>query len=123
MFTTARLYALGALALLIVGMAGVIMYYRGNAIDAEARAARVTAERDTAIAVNAAKDKEIARLERQATINNQIMVDVHKELQELNAKAAETNQALTELETTNEGVKVFLDTALPDELKRLLNGR
>jgi hypothetical protein len=42
-------------------------------------------------------------------------------LNELNAKAAETNQALTELEANNAGVRVFLDTALPDELKRLLN--
>lgn len=102
-------------------MAGTIFYYRGNAIAAEARAARVTVERDTAIAISAQKDKEIARLEHQAAINNEIMVDLHQAMQDLNAKAAETNQALTELESTNADVRLFLDTALPADLKRLLN--
>lgn len=118
-----RLYALGALALLIVGMGGTIMYYRGNAISAEARAARVTVERDTVIAINEQKDKEIARLTRQAEINNNIMVDLHTAMQELNTKAAETSRALTELESTNADVRIFLDTALPAELKRVLNVR
>lgn len=116
-------YTLGALALLIVGMGGTIFYYRSEAIEAGADAARYRSERDTVIATNQAKDKEIERLTRQAEINNQIMVDVHKELQELNAKANETSQALSELENTNVDVKTFLDTALPDAYKRVLNGK
>lgn len=123
-------YTLGALALVFVGMSGAIGWYawdaaaeRAKAVAAQAEAARVRVERDTALAISAQKDKEIARMERQAAINNEIMVDLHTAMQELNTKAAETNQALSELETTNEGVKLFLDTALPAELKQLLNVR
>lgn len=123
-------YTLGALALVFVGMSGAIGWYawdaaaeRAKAVAAQAEAARVRVERDTALAISAQKDKEIARMERQAAINNKIMVDLHTAMQELNTKAAETNQALSELETTNEGVKLFLDTALPAELKQLLNVR
>jgi hypothetical protein len=123
-------YTLGALALVFVGMSGAIGWYawdaaaeRAKAVAAQAEAARVRVERDTALAISAQKDKEIARMERQAAINNEIMVDLHTAMQDLSAKASETNQALTELETTNEGVKIFLDTALPAELKQLLNVR
>lgn len=123
-------YTLGALALVFVGMSGAIGWYawdaaaeRAKAIAAQAEAARVRVERDAVLAISAQKDKEIARLTRQAEINNEIMVDLHTAMNELSAKANETNQALTELETTNEGVKIFLDTALPAELKQLLNVR
>lgn len=116
-------WVLSALALLIVGMGGTIQYYRASAIGAEAKAARVIVERDTALAVNVQKDKEIARLVKQAAINNDIMIDLHKEMQALNAAADATSQALTDLGNSNEGIKVFLDTPYPVELQRLLNQR
>lgn len=118
-----KLYAIGAAALVIVGMSAAIYKYRGDAIAAQAEAARVTVERDRVLAISAQKDREIERLVRLADINNSVLAEVRQELQDLNAKAAENNQQLAELENTNAEVRLFLDTALPADLKRLLNVR
>lgn len=118
-----RVYVIGAAALAFVGTWAGLLYYRGDAIAARADAARYAQERNTLIAVGEAKDREIARLVRQRNIDDNVLADIRKELQSISEAQTQASLALSELESANEGVRLFLDTALPDDLKRLLNVR
>lgn len=121
-------WVLGALAALIVGMSGAILYYRGDAaaeradrVAAQALAARLEGERQTAVKLNQAKDVEIARLTRQAEINNDIMADLHQSMLELSANVAKQQADLEEAERNDQSLTDWLDSPLPDSYIRLHN--
>lgn len=121
-------YVLGALALAFVGMAGAIGWYawdaaaeRAERVAAQAQAARFKSERDTAIALNTAKDIEIARLTRQAEINNDIMADLHQSMLELSASVAKQQADLAEAERNDPTLTEWLNLPLPDSYRRLHN--
>jgi hypothetical protein len=121
-------YVLAALGLLIVGMSGAIGWYawdasaeRAKAVAAIAEAARVRVERDTALAINRQKDLEIARLTRQAEINNDIMADLHQSMLELNASVAKQQADLEAAERDDPTLTDWLNLPLPDSYKRLPN--
>jgi hypothetical protein len=107
-------------ALAGIGLAGLVLlagllWYRAEAIAARADAARHLAERDAALAAN-------RRLAEQAEIDGRTVLGLSRELATIYARLAAEAADLAELERTDDAVRDYLDTPVPDAL-RLRLGR
>lgn len=116
-----RLYlALGTL-IAFLGLAAVALWYRGEAISAEAETRQAKADLATAVAANAAQQETIGRLRASAEANDRIVSQMTDQLAAINAAVADTNQQIGDLKDANEDVRAYLAGRVPDDLNRLLN--
>jgi LysB family phage lysis regulatory protein len=116
-----RLYlALGLLAVFL-GIGGVALWYRGQAISATADAAQARADLSTAVAANKAQEETIGRLRAAAATNDRILAKMADDIAGINSNTTETNQQIGELKDANEDVRAYLGAAVPADLKRLLD--
>lgn len=118
---TIRLYALGAVALLILALVAGLLWYRGQAIKAEADHAATKTSLAAAVAANAAQKEAIERLTAFRDMDDKLLTDLQASLVELNTQASVASAAVRELEKSNETVKGYLSLRLPDALRGLLN--
>lgn len=118
-----NLYAIGGAAIVILGLGAGLLWYRGEAIDAEAERDKARAELAIAAKVNADNLVVIQRMQEQQRINDRILLGYAEELAKINAGLQEQNDAIDELAETNEDVRAYLDTVVPDALRMQLNGR
>lgn len=112
-----RLAALAAF-LAIVGMA---LWYRSEAISAEAARERIAGQLATVAEVNRQQQATIERITRMRQNDDRILSDLTNEIARLTDVAAQTQESVTELEKTNENVRAYLAGAIPDDLRRVLN--
>ncbi len=117
----ATLSALGAIAFLALGLTA--LWYRGNAIAAEARADRLKVERDTALKANETLDKALASMAALRERENEIIADLTIELRDINDRFSAEVEAITDLEAANETVRDYLNSPIPDDLRRLYGGQ
>lgn len=110
-----------ALATLFVALIALALWYRGQAIGAEAEARRVRADLDTALAANAAQQRAIERMAAAAEVTNRIMLGVADQIAGINAALVATNEEIGDLKDANEDVRAFLGAPVPPDLERLLN--
>lgn len=116
-----RLYlALGLLAAFLA-LGGVAIWYRGQAISAEAETRKAKADLATAIAANAAQQETIGRLRASAEANDRIVAAMTDQLAAINAAVADTNQQIGDLKDANKDVRAYLAGRVPADLDRLLN--
>lgn len=113
---------IGAFAVLLIGL----LWYRGNAIKAEAEVQqreaeieRIEGELQTAIDVNRINEQTIGRLRAQMEADARDSAELAEELRKLNEKMAENNEALGELKEKDENVRDYLNTPVPDDLRRM----
>ncbi|MBN9243925.1 MAG: hypothetical protein J0I98_14130 [Mesorhizobium sp.] len=112
--------ALGLLAAFL-GIVAIALWYRGEAISAEANAAKARAGLATATAANAVQQETIGRLRATAEANDRLVAQMTDQLAAINAAVADTNQQIGELKDANEDVRAYLAGRVPADLDRLLN--
>ncbi|TIW97791.1 hypothetical protein [Mesorhizobium sp.] len=119
MFAKIKLVAAGLVALLILGLFGAAAWYRGSAIAAEAETARVQAAFDQVVETNKQNAETIDRMQKQDAINDKISADLMQTLAAANTALTEKTTARADLKGNNETVRSYLDTPVPDDLRRL----
>jgi hypothetical protein len=116
-----RLGILAAIALASLSLAGVALWYRGQAIAAEADRERAIGDLNTAVAANHAQQETIGRLRASAKANDRIITEIAEQIAEIGEAVTETNQAVGDLKDANEIVRAYLASPVPPDLKRLLD--
>ncbi|MER9706013.1 hypothetical protein NKJ10_17455 [Mesorhizobium sp. M0204] len=117
--TQAKLIIAGMLALVIFGLFGAAVVYRGNAIKAEAETARVQASLETALDANKVSSDTIDRMQKQDAANDKIAADLALKLAAANTALIDATTARADLKGKDENVRSYLDTPVPDALRRL----
>lgn len=116
-----RLWIAGGVLIAFLALGGVALLYRGNAIAAAAERDRAIADLNTAVDANKAQEETIGRLRASAAANDTIIAKIAADVATITTNTAETNQAVGDLKDANEDVRAYLGTAVPDDLKRLLD--
>lgn len=109
---------IAALAVFLAVVA-LALWYRGNAIAAEAEAARVQASLDLALDANKVSVDTIDRMQKQDAANDKIAADLALKLAATNTALIETTTARADLKGKDENVRSYLDAPVPDSLRRL----
>ncbi len=109
----------GILAVLAI----LLVVERGKADDAIKETERLNAQVDGLLKINADQGAAIARLTNQRQIDDKFVTALTSDLAALRDEAGNTTQALSDLRATDPDAKTFLDTALPDSVKRLYGGK
>lgn len=112
-----RLAALAA----FLGVAALALWFRGNAISAEAESRAARAQLTAAIEANRMMKDALDRATELRKQTDAILADIHVELRSIHEAADEENAAIDRLENDNEAVRNYLNTPIPDDLRRLLN--
>lgn len=119
--TGIRLY--GALAALVafLAQAGAMLWYRGEAIHATAQRDQARAELAQVVAANKSLEEANKRLANQIAINNGVIAGFVEELAGIREATAANTDAVHELEKSNEDVRAYLSTLVPDALRLQLD--
>ncbi len=121
MLAQLKLYLAGAAVLVFAAVLGAALWYRSQAISAQAQAVQARASLDTAVAANKVQEETIGRLRASAAVNDRIMAGLTEQLASINASITETNQQIGDLKDANEDVRAYLSGLVPAELKRVLD--
>lgn len=115
--------------LAIVALIGLVLWFRGEAVKADGeRDLAVThkqiAEQSLkdAVAVNERQDKTIEALTKLRDSNDALLTALNLSLQEISGKTDLTRSDIRQLEKSNAAVRNYLDTPVPPDLGRVLNG-
>lgn len=120
---TAKLYAVAGLglALVLAGLLSLALWYRGQAISAQADAAAARVSLATAQAANEAQKAAIESLTAFRRMDDNLLVELQGKLSELATQTQQATVAVRDLERTNANVKSYLATRIPAELRGVLN--
>lgn len=117
-----RLYlALGTL-IAFLGVGGVALWYRGEAIHAAATAAQAKADLNTAVEANKQAVAAIDALTKQAEADSKLTASLVEQTRAISDNLASNNQKLVDLEKSNAAVRDYLDAAVPADLDQLFHG-
>lgn len=119
--TYLRLAIIAAAAIGFLSLVGMALWYRSEAISAAADAAQARADLNTAVAANRAQEETIGRLRASAEANDRIVAEMADRLATINEAITETNQAVGDLKDANLDVRDYLGTAVPPDLRLLLD--
>ncbi|BCH20162.1 hypothetical protein [Mesorhizobium sp. L-2-11] len=111
---------IAALAVFLA-VAALALWYRGEAISAEADRDRAIADLNTAVDANKAQEETIGRLRASAAANDRIIAKIAADVATISTNTTETNQAIGDLKDANEDVRAYLSTVVPADLKRVLD--
>jgi len=114
-----RLILAGLAAIAFLSVGGLALYWRSNAKEAEAKAARVTLERDQAVAANADNVKTIYALQEQRRFDGRLMASLIEEMRQVGDAVADMSKKQEELKNANEEVRNFLRARVPDDYRKL----
>ena len=114
-----RVYlALGVLTVCLA-LGATALWYRAQAISAQAQAAQARADLATARQANAEAVKTISALQEQSRIDSRLTASLVEEMRKINDGLAAQAAQLTELESQNADVRAYLDAAVPADLRKL----
>ncbi|WP_091952094.1 hypothetical protein [Phyllobacterium sp. YR620] len=105
----------------IAGLLAVVLWYRGEMIDAKAHKAAADAALSIAKESNEQQAKAIDKLVERKARDDQILADISAKLAGINQSVAETTETITKLEKNDETVRKYLDGVVPESLRRVLN--
>ncbi|RUM97931.1 hypothetical protein EET67_09965 [Pseudaminobacter arsenicus] len=114
-----RLILAGLILVAFLALGIVALWYRGQAFDARAAAAKASAALETAEAVNKAQQAAIGRLRAEAERNDRLTAELAKKLADANAELLDLTESRNELEDADETVRDYLRAPVPDALRRL----
>lgn len=118
---SARLIIMGIVALAIAGLTATMFYYRAEAATAAADAAQARANLAVAEDANRAQEETIGRLRASEAANAKAIAEFVDQLEAINKAVADTNESVDNLEKSNATVAEYLRTAVPDDLRKLLD--
>lgn len=116
-----RAYLYGGVALVIAALAAAMFFYRAEAASAVAKRDEALQALNRAVDVNRSLEATNTRLQEQAAINDRILLGIANELAEISDGIAEQKDAITDLKATDDEVRSYLDTPVPDALELQLN--
>ncbi|RWQ35864.1 MAG: hypothetical protein EOS20_17490 [Mesorhizobium sp.] len=111
---------IAALAVFLAVVA-LALWYRGNAIKAEAETRQAKADLATAIGVNDANDETIGRMKATAEAKDKLLAEIAGQIATINGAIAENTAAVEGLKDANEDVRAYLAGAIPPNLGLQLN--
>jgi LysB family phage lysis regulatory protein len=117
-----RLYLLLGVLIAFLGVGGVALWYRGEAISAMATAAQAKADLNTAVEANKQAVAAIGALTKQAEADNKLTASLVEQTRAISDGLAANNQKLVDLEKSNAAVRDYLDAAVPADLDQLFHG-
>ena len=106
---------------LLVAAVALALWYRGQALSSQMERDRARAELGTALAANRAQEQTIGRLRASAERNDKIVAEMARDLAAISQATSETSAAIADLKDANETVRAYLDTAVPRDLRKLLD--
>lgn len=112
--------ALGVL-IAFLGLGGIALWYREQAISAAADAAKSRAELSDAKAANKAAVDTITALQEQARMDNKLAAAVLDQVQAIRDSQAEQSAKLDNLEKDDAAAHDYLGAPVPDSVCRLYN--
>lgn len=114
-----NLYTILGAFLILSLVSGAALYYRGNSIEADARAAAIAAQLDRVIATNELQQKAIDNLVDIRNVVNEISANLNDEFDQINKQFTDSNQALSDLKESDPDAKSFLRQSIPSGVDRL----
>lgn len=118
---TAKLWIAVAVILAFSTVSGAALWYRGQAIKAGAKQATTQKELETAQSVNAAQQATLDRVLAFKAADDASALVLKAKLESLAAGTDKALQTVRDLERSSANVKAYLNTAIPVELRGLLN--
>lgn len=115
--TQIRLILVAVLAIVFLGLAAGLFYYRGNAISAQAEARQARTDRDTAVAVNKRQDEAIGRLKAAKEKSDQLAADLAEQVKASSQALVDAAAERRKLENENDDIRKFLALRIPDALR------
>jgi len=112
MLTSLRLAPYLAMGLLLIGL----LWYRGNAIDAEAARDKARAELALAVAANEENQKTIDIMAERDRRKDVLLGEIFKQVEAINKNTADAAQGIVDLEKANEDVRKYLGDRVPPSL-------
>lgn len=112
-----RLAGILLVALAFASIGGAALYWRGNAISAQAEAAQARADLATAEAVIKANLEAFGRLKAQQERDADLTAKLAEQLAETNDALNTANDERRKAERENEDARKFLDLRIPDSLR------
>lgn len=116
-----KIIAALVLLLVIASLTGAVYYYKNEATEARADAAREKAEKEIVIAANKEQQKAMDDLVEANRKNSVVTAAVFTKLEEISKDTAENSAAVVELKETNDDVKAYLSNLVPGDLQLQLN--
>jgi LysB family phage lysis regulatory protein len=123
MLTQARLYLALGLVVAFLALAGVALWFRGEAHDARAARDKAKADLSTAVTVNHAQEATIGRLRAQAEANDRAVATLAASVAGINQSLSDQSAARAGLKGKDANVRSYLDTPVPAPLAELYNGK
>lgn len=115
------LAGLVVIAFLIVG--GVALWYRSEAIYERSAAMQAKADLATAVGANKAQQEAIADLQHQIEVNDRIVAGLASRLASIRTELLADREEVADLKDRDNDVRTYLNAAVPDALRRVLDKR
>lgn len=119
MLAQIKLYLAAAAITAFAAVVIVALWYRGQAISAQAQAAQARADLATARQANDEAVRTISALQEQSRIDSRLTASLVEEMRKIHDGLAEQAGKLDELEKSNADVRAYLDAAVPADLRKL----
>lgn len=112
-----------ALAVILLSLAAALLYYRGEAT--AARLQRDAARQALNVAMEANKQQQAAieRITKLRDQSDRLLEQFISVAERINTDQAEITASVIDLKEANSDVRALLSTAVPDDLRRVLNKR
>lgn len=123
MFSGLRLAIAGVVALAFLAVGSMALWYRGNAIDAEAERDKAVRDLGVAVGANKVQEETIGRLRAEADFKDRLVAKLAGDVAAINDNLAKQTRELSELKDADPAVHDYLDTPVPDALRRMYDRR
>lgn len=117
-----RLYLALGVVIAFLGVVGVALWYRGEAISAAATAAQAKADLAATVEANKQAIAALDALQKQAEADSKLTASLVEQTRAINDNLTANNQKLVDLEKSNAAVRNFLDLSVPPDLDQLYHG-
>lgn len=116
-----RAYIMLGTVIAFLALGGIALWYRGEAIAAEAATRQAKADLATAVAVDAVNQETLGRMKALADAKDKLLADITEQLATINQNVADNTAAVQGLKDANEDVRAYLAGAVPPDLGLQLN--
>lgn len=113
--------ALGATAALAVALAGVALWYRAEAVEADRDRREAEASLETAVNANRNLTASLANATKARLQNDALLVRLNQELSRLENRTIETRTIIEREAANDPAVASWLDTPIPNGVRDALN--
>lgn len=123
MLTQLRLAVAGVILLAFLAVGSTALWYRGNAIEAQAERDKAVRDLGVVVGANKVQEETIGRMRAEADFKDRLVAKLAGDVAAINDNLAKTTRDLAELKDADPAVHDYLDTPVPDALRRMYDRR